>query len=398
MADVGQGERPAPSAAIGALAATFGVIEASKIALGAWEETLTSRELYLDAANHQYAITKFDRKPDCLFDHERLRVEPLADVTLDDVLACATHEGEPDHAAELFLGEDVFAGRIRCERCGEERSIWKPLTRVSAAERRCPACKRRHFFVGSELHDGLSALSTPPELRVRLLSQLGIVAGDVITLRAHGNARHFEICEKNQRRFGGSSGARIALFGCGNIGSHAIPLIARIAGIAYVLLVDPDRYERRNLAGQELQLGDLGRPKVSVQAERLRAIAPGLEVETIAAPLESVPQGRLRDTILLGALDSRRARQSLNTIAFRVGSPWIDMAVSTEGLLCRVALYRPSQTSPCMECRWSEDDYTQIEDTYSCDDTVDDAAPGGALRNEAPMQPTTTELGPNASC
>ena len=56
----------------------------------------------------------------------------------------------------------------------------------------------------------------------------------------------------------------------------------------------------------------------------------------------------------------------------------------TEGLLCRVALYRPSQASPCMECRWSEDDYTQIEDTYSCDDTVDDAAPGGALRNEAP--------------
>ena len=63
VADVGHGERPAPSAAIGALAATFGVIEASKIALGAWEETLTSRELYLDAANHQYAITKFDRKP-----------------------------------------------------------------------------------------------------------------------------------------------------------------------------------------------------------------------------------------------------------------------------------------------------------------------------------------------
>jgi molybdopterin/thiamine biosynthesis adenylyltransferase len=397
-------ERPAPSAAIGALAATFGVLEASKIARGSWDETLASKELYLDAAHHQYYVTKFDRKPDCLFDHERRRVESLGDVTLADALARAPHAGELDPAAALCLCDDVFVGRIRCERCAKERTLFKPLSRLSSTERSCPSCNRRHFFVGSELHDGLDARSTPPELQSRLLSQLGIVAGDVISLRAHGAARHFEIADPNRESSDRASGTRIALLGCGNIGSHAVPLIARIPHLAQVLLVDPDVYERRNLAGQDIRPGDLGRHKVSVQAERLRAIAPAIEVETVAAPLERIPLGRLRGTILLGALDSRRARQSLNTIAFRVGSPWIDMAVGTEGLLCRIAVYRPSPESPCIECRWSDDDYAQIEDAYSCHDTVDSAGdpeasnPGrAALRNEDPAAPIIPSIGPNAT-
>ncbi len=391
-------DRPAPAAAIGALAANFGVIEASKIARGAWDETLTGRELYLDAANHTYYVTDYARQPDCRFDHDHLEVESLGDVTLAEALALALPAGEPDPAAELSLGEDVFAGCIRCNHCGRKRAIWKPLTRVSPEEQSCPACGRRHFFAGVELQDVLTAASTPSELRSRSLSELGIAVGDIITIRAQGSVRHFEIAEKSQdppaEKPGVSRGVRVALFGCGNIGSHAIPLIPRIPGLEGVLLVDPDSYEARNLPGHDIRRSDLGRAKVSVQAERLRAIAPGLAVETVAAPLESLPLGRLRNHILLGALDSLRARQSLNTIAFRIGEPWIDLAVGIEGLVCRATVYRPGPESACIECRWGDGDYARIEDRYSCIDHSHDAhdAASQETRGRNETTPITAQI------
>jgi molybdopterin/thiamine biosynthesis adenylyltransferase len=93
--------------------------------------------------------------------------------------------------------------------------------------------------------------------------------------------------------------------GCGNIGSHLVPHLARAPGVERVVLVDPDVYESKNLASQDIRAADSRRRKVEVQAQRLRQIRPELEVIAVADRLETLPLGHFRHAVLLGALDSR---------------------------------------------------------------------------------------------
>ena len=65
----------------------------------------------------------------------------------------------------------------------------------------------------------------------------------------------------------------VAIVGAGgNIGSHLVPHIARMQDVERIVLVDPDAYDESNLAGQEIDAGDVGRPKVEVQGDRARRI------------------------------------------------------------------------------------------------------------------------------
>ena len=104
-------------------------------------------------------------------------------------------------------------------------------------------------------------------------------------------------------------GASVLLAGAGNIGSFLAPLLAR-AGVGLLRLVDRDRVEEKNLAGQDYDPEDVGRPKAEVLADRLRRRFPGLAVQAHAADLEDLPLGTFEVDVLLGALDSRQARQA----------------------------------------------------------------------------------------
>ena len=50
--------------------------------------------------------------------------------------------------------------------------------------------------------------------------------------------------------------AAVVVAGAGNIGSHLAPLLAR-AGVGLVRVVDRDRVEEKNLAGQDFRPGDV---------------------------------------------------------------------------------------------------------------------------------------------
>ena len=66
-------------------------------------------------------------------------------------------------------------------------------------------------------------------------------------------------------------GRHVVVVGAGgNIGSHLAPHLVRLPGVGRVTLVDRDRYERGNLPFQDMEAGDVGRPKAEVQAERGR--------------------------------------------------------------------------------------------------------------------------------
>lgn len=170
----------------------------------------------------------------------------------------------------------------------------------------------------------------------------------------------------------------LTVVGAGNIGSHLLSHLARLPEVEAIRIVDPDRYEAKNLTGQDIVAAQVGKPKALAQARRLRAIRRDLNLEPFIAKVEDIPPGRLACDLLLACLDSRRARQRVNETAWRLGVPWIDAGVRPAEMLVRVSVYVPSPEAPCMECAWSDRDYALVEQVYPCN------APATAQSTDAP--------------
>src|SRR5438132_738384 len=158
----------------------------------------------------------------------------------------------------------------------------------------------------------------------------------------------------------------VVVVGVGNIGSHLVSHLARLTAVDRVTLIDCDVYDRGNLHGQDIAQSDFGKRKVHVQARRLRAINPDLELRAIPAKVEMVPLALLRADVILACVDSRRARQLINEAAWRLNVPWIDAGVLGASLLARINVYVPSHEDPCLECAWGDSDYQHIEQIYPC--------------------------------
>ncbi len=163
---------------------------------------------------------------------------------------------------------------------------------------------------------------------------------------------------------------RIVVAGAGgNTGSHLLPHLARMSGVSCLTLVDPDIYEPGNVGVQNIDASDVGQPKAAVQAARLQRIRPALDVMGRQERIEDVPRGLLRCDLLVSCLDSRRARQDLNEIAWRLDTPWLDCGVLGNQSMARVSAYVPSSDSPCLECSWGAGaggDYSLLEQEYLC--------------------------------
>ena len=171
----------------------------------------------------------------------------------------------------------------------------------------------------------------------------------------------------------------IAVVGLGNIGSQVGPLLGCMPGILRVILIDHDRCSASNIGHQRMSAKDIGHLKVTVQARELRRHAPHIAVETYACPVEAVPLGKLRDCIIVACVDSRRARQSINRIAFHLGIPWIDAGLDRAGSV-RARVYVPG-ADDCLECSWSADDYALLEQRVPCD-----AASSAVTATAAPVE------------
>jgi molybdopterin/thiamine biosynthesis adenylyltransferase len=169
---------------------------------------------------------------------------------------------------------------------------------------------------------------------------------------------------------------RVVVVGAGgNIGSHLVPHLGRMPEVGSVLLIDRGVYEAKDIAGQAILPADVGRRKATVQARRLRRIAPHLEVQGLHADIERLPWGALRGDLVLAGLDSRRARQWVNEVARRLGVTWVDAGVEGAGLLARLDVYAPGDEAACLECAWDERDYRELEQAYPCSGAVDEPPP-----------------------
>jgi ThiF family len=157
----------------------------------------------------------------------------------------------------------------------------------------------------------------------------------------------------------------VLIAGVGNVGSPLPALLAR-AGVGTIRLVDRDVVEEKNLAAQDYRPEDVGRFKADVQVGRLRAQFPTLRVEAHPVDLEDLPLGVAAVDLILGGLDSRRARQVLvGEIAWPLGVPVVDGGVG-DPRLGRVQVFVPGEQAACLECTWGAADYRLASAEYPC--------------------------------
>ncbi|MEY2410117.1 MAG: molybdopterin-synthase adenylyltransferase [Verrucomicrobiota bacterium] len=167
----------------------------------------------------------------------------------------------------------------------------------------------------------------------------------------------------------------VVLVGLGNIGSQIIDSLARIQELKRVVLIDPDIYELSNLASQRIVRRDIAKSKVQVQAGRLAAIRPGLEILSVRDEIAHVPRGILRNAIVLTALHSAESRRDACEAAWRVGSTVIDGGVHRELGLGRVSIYVPEPGKACFECALEEADYESMPSKHVCEAAEGDEMP-----------------------
>ena len=173
------------------------------------------------------------------------------------------------------------------------------------------------------------------------------------------------------------SASRVMVVGCGALGNEVLKNLA-LCGVGHIVCVDFDIVEERNLSRSVLfRIGDAaeGRPKVYVAAERLREIAPSLDVCAVNGDITAdVGLGLVRDVdVVAGCVDSRWARFMINRHCMRMNRPWVDGGISlSEGT---VRVFEPGRN--CYACGLDETAYAGIRRRISCSNVIRKAVEEG---------------------
>jgi len=149
--------------------------------------------------------------------------------------------------------------------------------------------------------------------------------------------------------------ARVAIAGCGALGSVQAELLAR-AGAGYIRIIDRDFVETSNLQRQflfdEADAAD-ALPKAVAATKRLAQVNFGVVAEPVVADLTAGNAAELLADIgvILDGTDNFETRYLLNDFAVQRGIPWLyGAAVGSYGLKMSVV---PGQT-PCLRCVYPE--------------------------------------------
>jgi adenylyltransferase/sulfurtransferase len=164
--------------------------------------------------------------------------------------------------------------------------------------------------------------------------------------------RFREIGEAGQRRLAQS---RVAIVGCGALGSVQAELLAR-AGVGFLRLIDRDYVEWSNLQRQALydeKDAEASRPKAVAAAERLTSVNSSIEIEPAISDLApDTADDLLADVhLIMDGTDNFETRYLINDFALRNHIPWIyGAAVGSYGIKMPVL---PGKTC-CLRCMMQE--------------------------------------------
>lgn len=159
--------------------------------------------------------------------------------------------------------------------------------------------------------------------------------------------------------------ATIMVVGAGALGNELIKNLA-LLGIGKILIFDMDSIENTNLTRSVLyRTKDVGRYKAEVAAERAMEINPDVKAKAFVSNIiDDVGLGVFRRmNVVLGGLDNREARLSINQSCYKVDKPWIDGAIEALNGFARVFVPRKGA---CYECTMTETDWMLINKRKSC--------------------------------
>lgn len=162
--------------------------------------------------------------------------------------------------------------------------------------------------------------------------------------------------------------AKVMVVGAGALGNEVIKNLA-LLGIGHILLVDYDTIEYSNLSRSVLfREEDCGRKKGVVAIERLKQINPAIKAQYLDGNITTdIGLGIFRYVdVVIGCLDNRLARLSINRFCHKVNTTWVDGGIQDLG--GNAFVFKPGKT--CYECLLSSRDKKLLEHKLSCLDVA----------------------------
>lgn len=143
--------------------------------------------------------------------------------------------------------------------------------------------------------------------------------------------------------------SHVAIIGCGALGTTIANNLVR-SGIGHIKVIDRDIIELNNLQRQNLfDEDDIGLPKASVAAEKLKKINSEIKIEYVIDDVNhNNIENLIRDAdIVLDGTDNMFVRFLINDACVKHDIPWIyGGAVETYGITMNIV---PNKT-PCFRC------------------------------------------------
>jgi adenylyltransferase/sulfurtransferase len=146
--------------------------------------------------------------------------------------------------------------------------------------------------------------------------------------------------------------AKVLVVGAGGLGCPALMYLAA-AGVGTLGICEPDRLELGNLHRQVIyNARDVGQPKVTLAAEKLRQLNPFIEVREHGAALTAANAAKVCAgyNLILDCTDSLETKFILNDAAVPAGKTLVVAAIyQYEGQLFTV-----TPGGACLRCLWPE--------------------------------------------
>lgn len=147
--------------------------------------------------------------------------------------------------------------------------------------------------------------------------------------------------------------SQVAVIGMGALGTVAAELLAR-AGIGQMVIVDRDVVELTDLQRQLLyDENDVGKPKASAAAEKLKRINSQITIISVAADIDYKSISKLvgKPDVVLDCTDNLETRFLINEYCLKNKLAWVHAAAIRETAQLMAFDFRGnSQQRPCFAC------------------------------------------------